>query len=490
MISFLIGIFILVAGYFTYGRLVERIFGPDERPTPAIGAPDGVDRLPLPHWKNMLIHLLNIAGIGPVIGVILGIKFGAIVFILLPIGNVIGGAVHDYFSGMISMRHNGANTPLLVRRYLGPRIYHVYALFLAITLLLVGTVFVNTPANILVQGREQWFWVAVAVIFIYYFVSAFFPIDQIIGRIYPIFGAILLLSSIAVLIGLLPHTGLLKEINLTNFGSNFTQHPAGEPVIPMLFVTIACGIISGFHSTQAPIVSRTMTSERQGRAVFYGMMIVEGLIGMIWAAGGMALYAHQKELLASGNGPMLLTTLANWLLHPALAQFALLGVVVLAITSGDTALRSLRLVLAEYFSIDQKPIVPRLLTTLPIFAAVFLLLIWSNASPDTFKVLWNYFSWSNQVIAVFALLVAVAWLRQHGKPAWVAVVPALFMTFIVLDYILFVSPTAVQGAPLGFGLRPQVAASLAAVLAAIIVWLVWYRSGTVREDDQTAAIPK
>jgi carbon starvation protein CstA len=476
MFSFLIGVFILVAGYFTYGRLVERIFAPDGRPSPAIGHPDGIDRIPLPHWKNLLIHLLNIAGIGPVIGVILGIKFGAIVFILLPIGNILGGAVHDFFSGMISMRHDGANTPLLVRRYLGPRIHHLYALFLALTLLLVGTVFVNIPAHILIQGRTQWFWPAVAAIFTYYFVAAFFPVDQIIGRIYPVFGAILLLSSLAVLAGLVPHAGLLQEIDLASLGANFTRHPAGEPVIPMLFVTIACGIISGFHSTQAPIVARTIMSERQGRTVFYGMMIVEGLIGMIWAAGGMALYAHRSELLASGNGPMLLRELATWLLHPAAAQFALLGVVVLAITSGDTALRSLRLVLAEYFSVDQQPIGRRLLTTLPIFGAVIGLLAWSNAAPDTFKILWNYFSWSNQVIAAFALLVAVAWLRRHGKPAGVAAAPALFMVFIVLDYILFVSPTAVKGAPLGFGLPPAVAAGLAALLSAVIVARVWHRS--------------
>ena len=474
MFSFLIGVFILVAGYFTYGRMVERLFAPDGRPTPAVGHPDGIDRLPLPHWKNMLIHLLNIAGIGPVIGVILGIKFGAIVFILLPIGNILGGAVHDFFSGMISMRHDGANTPLLVRRYLGPRIHHVYALFLAITLLLVGTVFVNIPANILIHGRAQWFWPAVAAIFIYYFASAFFPVDKIIGRIYPIFGAILLLSSLAVLAGLASHAGLLQEIDLANLAAEFTRHPAGEPVIPMLFVTIACGIISGFHSTQAPIVARTIMSERRGRAVFYGMMIVEGLVGMIWAAGGMALYAHRPELLASGNGPMLLSDLATWILHPAVARFALLGVVVLAITSGDTALRSLRLVVAEYFSIDQKPVVRRLLTTLPIFGAVICLLAWSNAAPDTFKILWNYFSWSNQVIAAFALLVAVAYLRREDKPAWVAAAPALFMVFIVLDYILFVSPTAVKGAPLGFGLPPVVAAGIAALLTATIVARVWH----------------
>ncbi len=424
MISFLVGMFILVAGYFTYGRFTERLFGPDERATPALAHPDGVDRMPLAHWKNLLIHLLNIAGVGPVIGVILGVKFGPIVFLLLPVGNILGGAVHDYFSGMISMRNDGANTPLLVRRYLGRRIYGVYAVFLTLTLLLVGAVFVNIPANILARGQALYFWPMVGVIFIYYFVSAFFPIDQIIGRIYPLFGLILLGSTLAVLAGLLPHVGLLSEIDLSDWSANFTRHPAGEPVIPMLFVTIACGIISGFHSTQAPIVSRTMTAERQGRQVFYGMMVLEGLVGMIWAAGGMALYAHRPELLASGNGAGLLCELTGWILHPAAAQLTLLGVVVLAITSGDTALRSLRLVLGECFSIDQRLIGNRLATTLPIFACVGALLAWSNSAPGTFKVLWNYFSWSNQVMAAFALLVALAYLRQQGRPGWMVAAPA------------------------------------------------------------------
>ncbi len=481
MISFLIGMLILVVGYYTYGRFVERLFAPDDRATPALASRDDVDRMPLPPWKNRLIHLLNIAGVGPVIGVILGIKFGAIVFIFLPIGNVIGGAVHDFFSGMISLRNNGANPPLLVRRYLGPRIHHVYALFLAVTLLLVGAVFVNIPANLIIQGHSRYFWPVVAVIFLYYFASTFFPINQIIGRFYPVFGAILLLTTLAVLIGLMPHFNLLSEIDVTNWSATFNRHPAREPVVPMLFVTIACGIISGFHSTQAPIVSRTMTSEREGRSVFYGMMVLEGIIGMIWAAGGMALYAHRPELLASGNGAQLLSELAGWLLCPVAARLALLGVVVLAITSGDTALRSLRLTLAEYFAIDQRPVGKRLLTTLPIFAGVAGLLVWSQADANTFKILWNYFSWSNQTLAAFALLVALAYLRRNGKPCWVAVVPALFMVFIVLDYILFVSPAAVKGAPLGFGLPLRVAASLAAVLSVAIVALVWRKA---RPEDQ------
>ncbi len=476
MITFAIGVLILFAGYALYGRLAEGLFRPDDRPTPAVADPDGVDRLPLPLWKNLMIQLLNIAGVGPVIGVILGIKFGAIVFIILPLGNVIGGAVHDYFSGMISMRHNGANMPMLARLHLGRQIYHVYAWFLVLTLLLVGAVFVNIPAQILSAGCDPAvFWCVAGAIFGYYFVSAFFPVDAVIGRLYPLFGALLVVASAAVLVTLAPHLGLLSEIDLADLGANFRQHPTGEPIIPMLFVTIACGIISGFHSTQSPIVARTATSERHGRLLFYGMMIAEGLIGMIWAAGGMALYAHQPDLLASGAGAALLRALVVWLLGPVGAWVALSGVIVLAITSGDTALRSLRLAMAEYFAIDQRPVGKRLATTLPIFFAVAGLIAWSNADPSGFKNLWNYFAWSNQVLAVFALMIAAVWLAAAGRSPWIALIPGAFMLFIVSSYILWVSPANLKGAPVGLGL-PYATALLAAtaITLAVSAW-VWRR---------------
>jgi carbon starvation protein CstA len=477
MCSFLIGLAILIGGYLFYGRLAARLFAPDDRPTPALASPDGVDRLPLPLWKNLLIHLLNIAGVGPVIGVILGIKFGAIVFILLPLGNVLGGAVHDYFSGMISLRHNGANMPALARAYLGPRIHHLYAWFLVLALLLVGAVFINIPAGILAGGGGRpLFWSMVGLIFLYYFASTFFPIDKVIGHIYPFFGVVLILATVALLAMLAPHYGLLQEIDLAAPGRNFRGHPGGEPLIPMLFVTIACGIISGFHSTQAPIVARTMTAERQGRLLFYGMMIVEGLIGMIWAAGGMALYAHRPELLASGNGTMLLRALTEWLLGPVGSWVALSGVVVLAVTSGDTALRSLRLTLAEYFDIDQRPVGKRLATTLPVFAVVAALLLWSNADPDGFKTLWNYFAWSNQVMAVFALMIATVYLGRAGKPVWMTLLPGAFMLFVVSTYILWVSPSNLKGAPAGFGLAYGVALTVAALFTLTLSALVLRRA--------------
>lgn len=474
MWSFLAGIAILIGGYFLYGSLAVRVFAPDDRPPPALADPDGVDRLPLPLWKNLLIQLLNIAGVGPVIGVILGIKFGPVVFLLLPLGNVLGGAVHDYFSGMISMRNNGANMPRLARLYLGPRLHHLYAWFLVLALLLVGAVFINIPAGILAAGRGRTAFLGMAgLIFLYYFAAAFFPVDRIIGRVYPLFGVLLLLATMAVMAALLPRLHLLQEVVLSSPGANFRRHPAGEPVIPMLFVTIACGIISGFHSTQSPIVARTMTSERQGRLVFYGMMVVEGLIGMIWAAGGMALYAHRPELLASGDGTMLLRELTTWLLGARGGWVALAGVIILAITSGDTALRSLRLALGEYFGIDQRPAGHRLATILPVFLAVAGLLAWSNADPEGFKPLWNYFAWSNQVMAVFALMIATVHLGRAGKPPWIALLPGAFMLFVVTSYILWVSPANLKGAPAGFGLPYRVALAVAALFTLAVSGLVW-----------------
>ena len=284
MITFLIGIAILIGGYFTYGKFVEHVFGPDDRKTPALENPDGVDRVPMAHWKNVLIQLLNIAGIGPVIGVILGIKFGVIVFILLPIGNVLGGAVHDYFSGMISMRNNGYNVPALSRKFLGKIPAKVVMTLISVALILVGAVFTNTPAALIntpiLAGSAvspTLFWIAVACIFAYYFASTFFPIDKIIGRIYPIFGALLILASLAIFLGIIPNLNVLDNFCFSDIMSNFHKHPGGQPIIPMLFVTIACGIISGFHSTQSPLVARTEVTEKTGRQTFYGMMIIEGL---------------------------------------------------------------------------------------------------------------------------------------------------------------------------------------------------------------------
>ncbi len=483
MITFLIGVAILILGYFTYGKFVERVFGPDDRKTPALANPDGVDRVPMPHWKNVLIQLLNIAGIGPVIGVILGIKFGAIVFILLPLGNVLGGAVHDYFSGMISMRNNGYNVPALSRKFLGKGPAKVVMALISVALILVGAVFTNTPAALvntpILAGSHvspTLFWVAVAVIFAYYFVSTFFPIDKIIGRIYPVFGALLILASLAIFVGIIPNLNVLDEFCFSDIMSNFHKHPAGQPIIPMLFVTIACGIISGFHSTQSPLVARTEVTEKTGRQTFYGMMIIEGLIGMIWAAGGMFIYHQMPELLTGASGVKVLSVLVSTVIPWApISILVVVGVIILAITSGDTSLRSLRLTIAELTGLEQTSVRNRLILTVPMFALCAVIIFWSNLNPEGFNILWNYFSWSNQLMAVCSLSVAVVYLRSKKKNFWIALIPCMFMTFITTDYILWVSPENLKGAPLGFGLDYKTALVIALHDAAILGFLLCVR---------------
>ena len=483
MITFLIGVAILIIGYFTYGKFVERVFGPDDRKTPALANPDGVDRVPMPHWKNILIQLLNIAGIGPVIGVILGIKFGAIVFILLPIGNVLGGAVHDYFSGMISMRNNGYNVPALSRKFLGKGPAKAVMALISVALILVGAVFTNTPAALvntpILAGSHvspTLFWIAVAVIFAYYFVSTFFPIDKIIGRIYPVFGALLILASLAIFVGIIPNLNVLDEFCFSDIMSNFHKHPAGQPIIPMLFVTIACGIISGFHSTQSPLVARTEVTEKTGRQTFYGMMIIEGLIGMIWAAGGMFIYHQMPELLTGASGVKVLSVLVSTVIPWApISILVVVGVIILAITSGDTSLRSLRLTIAELTGLEQTSVRNRLILTIPMFALCAAIIFWSNLNPEGFNILWNYFSWSNQLMAVCSLCVATVYLRSKKKNYWITLIPCMFMTFITADYILWVSPENLKGAPLGFGLDYKTALVIALHDAAIIGFLLCTR---------------
>ncbi|MBR2091701.1 MAG: carbon starvation protein A [Fibrobacter sp.] len=491
MITFLIGVAILILGYFTYGKFVERVFGPDDRKTPALANPDGVDRVPMPHWKNVLIQLLNIAGIGPVIGVILGIKFGAIVFILLPLGNVLGGAVHDYFSGMISMRNNGYNVPALSRKFLGKGPAKVVMALISVALILVGAVFTNTPAALvntpILAGSHvspTLFWIAVAVIFAYYFVSTFFPIDKIIGRIYPVFGALLILASLAIFVGIIPNLNVLDEFCFNDIMSNFHKHPAGQPIIPMLFVTIACGIISGFHSTQSPLVARTEVTEKTGRQTFYGMMIIEGLIGMIWAAGGMFIYHQMPELLTGASGVKVLSVLVSTVIPWApISILVVVGVIVLAITSGDTSLRSLRLTIAELTGLEQTSVKNRLILTVPMFALCAAIIFWSNLNPEGFNILWNYFSWSNQLMAVCSLSVATVYLRCKKKNFWIALIPCMFMTFITADYILWVSPENLKGAPLGFGLDYKTALVIALHDAAIIGFLLCTRGKTLTKME-------
>lgn len=468
MTLFLIGVAILIAGYFTYGKLVEKIFGPDDRETPAVTLQDGVDYVPMPHWKNMLIQLLNIAGIGPVIGVIIGIKFGEIVFLLIPVGNIIGGAVHDMAAGMMSLRKNGANLPKLIEDNCGKALGTAFSIFMMICLLLVVAVFINVPSNLIddlvsnARGIDPalntYFWTAVAVVFVYYIVATMFPVDKIIGNCYPIFGALLLLGTGAIFVKLMIEG--FRNPALLQMSDTFKAGMFKAPILPMLFITIACGIISGFHATQSPIIARTMRSERQARSSFYGMMVLEGLIAMVWAAAALAVFNIMPETMKLA-APVALGKIVNYFLGSWVGGVTVVSVIILAITSGDTALRSCRLSLSEKINIDQKPIRNRFLVCLPMIVAVSLLLWWSNKDANSFNMLWHYFAWANQVIAVCTLLAATVYLSSLKKPAFITLIPGVFMFFITCTYLLSSSKL---GAPIGLPLPLNVSYIIAAIL--------------------------
>ena len=362
MITFIIGLVILFAGAALYGRFCEKVFGPDDRKTPAYTKQDGVDYVPMKGWKNSLINLLNIAGTGPILGPIQGILFGPIAFITIPIGNIIGGAMHDYFSGMICLRDGGTQMPDMVRKYSNKGVYSVYQVFCSLLLLLVGAVFIYTPGDI---AAKQVFgfdgaatsvstWVIYGVIFLYYLIATVFPIDAIIGRIYPVFGAILLFSAIGVFIGIFVQGYPLAEVWNTWNGPvvAYGDYFASNHFIPVFFITVACGILSGFHSTQTAIISRTVKSEKQGRMTFYNMMVIEGFIAMVWAAGAMGVYNLGLQTADASLATDTIGVVCKHLLGSVGGIIALLGVIVLPITSGDTALRALRLTIADSFHID------------------------------------------------------------------------------------------------------------------------------------------
>ena len=461
MITFLTGIAILILGYCIWGKVAEKIFAPDDRLTPALANPDSVERVPLSKKRNMLLQLLNIAGMGPIVGVALGMKFGAIVFLLLPIGNVIGGAIHDYYIGMISARNNGADVPTLMEKFFGRRISGLFLVLATVCLVLVVTTFTNIPAQFIQTLIPLGSWVltaAVIAIFLYYILSTLYPIDKIIGRMYPFIGGLLILITAAVCIACIPYADLIPDI----------AHPEGQPLIPMLFITIACGILSGFHATQSPIVSRTMQSEKDGRKIFYGMMIAEGIIAMIWAAVTSILFALEPEMLASSNGNQIISTAVGVVLPAALASLSLIVFIFLAVTSGDTALRVLRTSVADFLKIDQTPAKLRVLVLLPLVLLISGLLIWSNLSPTGYAVLWNYFAWFNQLIASCALLLATAYLASRAKPYLITAVPGTLILFMCISYILWVSPAHLAGAPLGLGLPLEGSYVVAAVLSVIL----------------------
>ena len=450
MTTFIIGLLILILGGFFYGKLVERVFAPDDRPTPAISQADGVDFVVMPKWKNQLIQLLNIAGTGPVLGPIQGILFGPLAFITIPIGGVLAGATHDYLTGMISIRNGGAQMPRLIGQYLGTKTKRFYTLVLWLLLFLVGGVFIYTPGDLITKDilkqdaspQSLTVWIVYGGIFIYYLIAAFFPIDKIIGRVYPIFGAFLIISAVGIFVGVLRNGG----INLVNLSwETLPQHPLGQSFVPVFFITVACGILSGFHGTQATLISRTMASEKEGRGTFYNMMIVEGFIAMCWAAGAMILFDQGVDL--STGATAMVGLISQQFLGPIGAYLAILGVIVLPITTGDTAFRSLRLMMAETFNIDQTNLKKRLLTTLIIFVPAIVILVFAKTSPNGFNLLWQYFGFTNQFVALFTLAMATIYLMSKQKIVWIALIPGMFYTFIVISYICHAS--------IGLGLEPR-----------------------------------
>ena len=471
MVTFMIGIIILIVGGYLYGAYCEKVFGPDDRETPAITKADGVDFVVMKKWKNSLVNLLNIAGTGPILGPIQGILFGPIAFLTIPIGCILAGSVHDYFAGMISMRNGGAQMPRLIRKYLGGKVFNFYNIIIWILMLLVGVVFVYTPGDLIVNeliGQAPLFdnpitWVVYVGIFAYYLLATLFPIDAIIGRVYPIFGAILIISAVGIFGGItLGGQGQYLQ-NLSLASGVFNNHPQGLPFIPVFFITVACGILSGFHATQNTLISRTVKSEKEGRTTFFNMMLVEGFIAMCWAAGAMILFNKGTDI---GTSPTLMVgAISRDFLGNVGGILAILGVIVLPITSGDTAFRGLRLMVAEQFNIDQKNIRKRLTLTFGIFVPAFLILIWAKASPGGFNVLWRYFAFTNQFVAIFALAMATIYLGIHGKNYLLTLLPGAFYTFITTSFILH--------APIGFGLESRLGFDpnsyiLSYIIAAII----------------------
>ena len=472
MITFFAGLTLLLVGGFFYSGFCERVFSPDDRATPAYALENGVDFLPMSEPRNALIQLLNIAGTGPILGPILGVLFGPVAFILIPLGNIFGGAMHDYFCGMISMRKGGAQMPSLVKEYMGGRIFNIYNVFVCLTLFLVAAVFLYLPADLFVSqvtGKapvvsEPLLWIVYGVIGAYYLAASLFPIDKIIGRLYPVFGLILLLSSVGIGVGLVWRGYPLDELNLSNWKG---LYPDGQPLIPLFFVTVACGIVSGFHSTQTTLISRTLKSEKQGRFVFYGMMTAEGVIAMIWAAAAMGIYNKGIPAQLVGT-PEVVGFVAKDLLGSIGGAIAIAGVILLPITSGDTALRALRLIIAENLNLDQSSKKNRLMLAFAILTGVGALLYFAKYNGEAFAKLWRYFAWSNQTLAVFMFTVIALYLAERKKKIAFVVLPALFYLFVVVSYLL--------NAPVGFALPFD--ASYSGAGAACVLYAVWMRRKT------------
>ncbi len=468
MITLFIAIVALVLGYFLYSKVVENVFGSEpHRKTPAQTMADGVDFVTMPGWRIFLIQFLNIAGLGPIFGAVAGAMWGPVAFLWIVLGSIFAGGVHDYFSGMLSLRHQGQSITEISGHYLGNGVKQFMRVFAVLLMLMVGAVFIMGPARIIddMTGNAVGITAWTLIIFAYYCLATVLPIDKVIGRVYPVFGIALLIMAVGIF-GTMVYNGLpIPELTLASL-TNQHVDPANFPIFPMVFITIACGAISGFHSTQSPLMARCLSNEKQGRPIFYGAMITEGVVALIWAAVGMSFYGGTTELNGvmvqnQGNAAFVVNEISISLLGSVGGFLALLGVVAAPITSGDTAFRSARVIVADFLKIKQADIKNRLLISLPLFAAGYAL------TQLNFGVIWRYFAWTNQTLATIVLWTITAYLIKEKKFYWISFVPAVFMTIVITSYLL--------QAPEGFRLPIQVSyVSGIAVAVILVIYSAFY----------------
>ncbi|MGN0312612.1 MAG: carbon starvation protein A [Lachnospiraceae bacterium] len=477
MISFFVCLAVLIIGYFTYGKVVEKIYGPDDRETPAVRINDGVDFVVMPRWKLFLVQLLNIAGLGPIYGALAGAQWGPAVFIWITGGTILAGAVHDFSVGFMSMRHDGASVSELTGMYLGPVMKLVMRIFSVVLLVMVGTVFAVGPASLIAMliGKQgvvsavltnQYFWLAI--ILIYYFIATFIPIDKIIGKIYPVFGICLIVMALGVGVGIFSHGYTIPEITLQSL------HPDGAPIWPCMFITVACGAISGFHATQSPLMARCCKTEKESHFVFYGAMVCEGIIALIWAAAGCAVYERTGGLMTGLTEILTAQGQASTVYDVCVKTMggfgvvlAMIGVIACPITSGDTSFRSARLVIADWFHIEQKSYAKRLYICVPLLLAGALI------SQLNYNVIWRYFSWSNQTLAMIALWTASMYLYKNAKCYWLTVIPATFMSAVSVTYFFY--------APECLHLSTAIAYPAGLIAAALFLFIFLYHSVMKKE---------
>ncbi|ELK46434.1 UNVERIFIED_CONTAM: carbon starvation protein A [Halobacillus marinus] len=462
MITFVASIVLLLLGYLIYAKVVERIFGiDDQKATPAYEKNDGFDYMPMSWWKASLIQLLNIAGLGPIFGAVMGALYGPIAFLWIVVGSIFAGAVHDYFSGMLSLRHNGAQFPALVGKYLGKYPKTVINVLSIALMVLVTAAFTAGPAQLMAEVTPLGFLTCIFIIFAYFLAATILPVNKIIGRIYPVFGAILIFMAAAIGIGLFFFDYSVPNLTMQNL------HPDELPIWPLLMVTVSCGAISGFHSTQSPILARTLKKESEGRKVFYGAMIAEGVIALIWAAAGMTFFGSTESLqaaLASGGPAGVVNEISTTTLGTLGGILAVLGVILLPITTGDTALRSSRMMLMDFVKeVTSKKLDGRwtaALFAIPVAIPAFLL------TQMNYNFLWRYVGWSNQVVATVMLWTAAMYLLKNQKFHWICSVPALFMTAVVSSYIFY--------APEGFSMSYSTSMVIGSIIwVAVASWFVW-----------------